>query len=63
LRLPGFALDGEAMGTKNSPNIGLGVVIGVAIGLVMDNMVMGIGIGLALGIAVGFIGRSPRGPE
>ena len=34
--------------------VALGVILGVAIGALFDNVVMGIGIGLALAIAIGW---------
>ena len=44
-----------------SIGIGVGLSLGVAIGLWMDNIGLGIGVGLSLGVALGLAMKSRRG--
>src|SRR5690606_12605944 len=51
-----------AAGISLTTGIALGLVIGAAIGLAMDNVALGIGPGFAIGIALSLVGRR-NGPD
>ncbi len=51
-----------AAGISLTTGIALGLVIGAAIGLAMDNVALGIGPGIAIGIALSLVGRR-NGPD
>lgn len=40
------------MKNKNISCVGLGLCLGVAFGLVFDNLVIGVGVGLAVGVGL-----------